>query len=83
MFLIFFAKIKAFVFITLFDYKKECVAQIQFSLIKKIGRPEHTRYTPTPIRPITSQFCLTLPPLFKLDVIYVSPLKEINSHKHA
>ena len=39
------------------------MAQIQFSLIKKIkiGRPEHS-LTPAPLRPITSHFYLT-PPL--------------------
>ena len=37
------------------------MAEIQFSLIKKlkIGRPEHL-IAPTPLRPITSHFCLTL-----------------------
>ena len=39
------------------------MAQIQFSLIKKIkiGHPEHS-LTPTPLRPITSHFCVTPPP---------------------
>ena len=38
------------------------MAQIQFSLIKKmkIRRPEHLLY-PTNLRPISSNFCLTLP----------------------
>ena len=40
------------------------MAQIQLSLITKIkiGRPEHL-LTPTPLRPITSHFCLTPPRL--------------------
>ena len=51
------------------------MAQIQFSLIKKIkiGRPEHS-LTPHPVRPITSHFSLPQPP-HKVDVICVSPLK--------
>ena len=38
------------------------MAQIQFSLVKKIKirRPEHLLY-PTPLRPMSSYFCLTLP----------------------
>ena len=41
----------------------------------KIGRPEHS-LTPHPLRPITSHFCLTLPPPppLKVDAICVSPL---------
>ena len=59
------------------------MAKTQFSLIKKkIGRPEYS-LTPYPLRPIVSQFCLTPPPnppnpLFKVDVIRVSPLKTFD-----
>ena len=53
------------------------MVKIQFSLIKKIkiGCPEHS-LTPTPLRPITSHFCLTAPPTtpLKVDIICVSPL---------
>ena len=52
------------------------MSQIQFSLIKKkrkIGSPEH--WLPlTPIRPITSNFCLTIQPPLKMSIIFVSPL---------
>ena len=34
-----------------------------------------TLATPIPLRPITSHFCLNLPPPLKVDVICVSPLK--------
>ena len=49
------------------------MAQIQFSLIKKIkiGRPEQW-LTPTSLRPIASHFCLTLP----------SPLHPSQSGRH-
>ena len=52
--------------------------QTKFSLIKKlkIGRPEHS-LTPTPLRPITSHFCLNPPPPLKVDVICVSPLNYL------
>ena len=55
------------------------MAQIHFSLIKKnkkIWRPEHS-LTPSPLRPITSHFCLNQPPLPpppKVGVICVSTL---------
>ena len=54
------------------------MAQIQFSLIKKIkiGRPEHS-LTHHPLRPITSNFSLTpLSPL-KVDVMCVSSLSIV------
>ena len=61
------------------------MAQIEFFLIKEIniGSPEHS-LPPTPLRPITSHFCLTpllIPPPPppnppKVDVICVSPFKS-------
>ena len=40
---------------------------------KKIGRPEHS-LPPTPLRPITSHFCLIpSPPPLKVDIMCITP----------
>ena len=57
------------------------MAQVQFSLIKKIKieRPEHSLNPPFhPLRPVTSHFCLIPQPLpLKVDAICVSPLTNL------
>ena len=50
--------------------------------ILKIGHPEHS-LTTHPLRPITSHFCLTPPPLspIKVEVICVSPLTYFSAQE--